>query len=102
MVSVIFNSVYLFLVLFAFPQVRAAPSAAALDLYSRATDAQMLDYINAARVLSRPSQLNNLRWSGNGVAYASLQIAVCHKDVVTGVAGTSTDVLPLFIEDAHF
>ena len=101
MVSVIFNSVYLFLVLFAFPQVRAAPSAAALDLYSRATDAQMLDYINGARALSRPSQ-GPLKWSNNGGAYATLQIAVCRKDVVPGVAGTSTDVLPLFTEDAHF
>ena len=99
MVSIAFKTVYLFLALFALPQVLAAPGAAAADLHKRITDGEMLTMHNEIR-----GQYGSppLTWGANFAGVARLQVATCLKTEVHGVIGTTTDGLSLFTEDTHF
>ena len=98
MVSVIFKTVYLFLVLFTLPQVLAAPGPAIVDLHSR-DDPDIITLHNRFR---QDADLPPLTWNAALAGVARLQVTTCIKNEIPHIIGTTTDGLSLFTEDAYF
>ena len=105
MVSITFKAVYLFLALFALPQVLSAPAIVALDVRHNTptrdqTVGQSTAQINSLRIL-RYRAKTFINWDTDLEREAWNHVSSCRVGVIDGKKSTSSDELTLFTEDTH-
>ena len=105
MVSITFKAVYLFLALFALPQVLSAPAIVALDVRHNTptrdqTVRQSTAQLNSLRII-RYGVMAFINWDTNLEREAWNHVSSCRVGVIDGKESTSSDELSLFTEDTH-
>ena len=103
MVSVTFKAVYLFLALFALPQVLSAPAIVALDVRHNTptreeTVKQSLEEHNKIRA---PNRKGYIDWSTDLEREAWNHVSSCKVELKRGRDSTLSNGLSLFTEDTH-
>ena len=101
MVSVAFKTMYLFLALFALPQVLGAPGTAALSLRAPAPASVRDEVVAAHNTIRARHHAHPLTWSRTLEAYAAGKVAACNNGNTSPYGRMLSDRLILFIEDAH-
>ena len=100
MVSITFKAVYLFLALFALPQVLSAPAIVALDVrHNTPTREQTVEGALKAHKVSRRGR--DIAWNTDLEREAWNIVSSCSTSRIDGSRSTLSDGLSLFTEDAH-
>ena len=105
MVSITFKAVYLFLALFALPQVLSAPAIVALDVRHNTptrdqTVRQSTAQLNSLRII-RYGVMAFINWDTNLEREAWNHVSSCKVELKRGRDSTLSNGLSLFTEDTY-